>query len=213
MKEETIKRWKSMVKYLRELSIVIAGIAITFTASAWISNRNERKDMNRYLSAVRMELEANLETVKEKGEFYEWSAKFGQYLRSHKPEEWHSDSLSKYSNVPSYIFYVSYKTSAFEMLKASGAMRLIKNKQLLNAILDTYSQLEENKSASDMYTNRKLDEMFRVALDNNAMDKDIGGPEMRRLYKFLSIHIDLDGVFQESKDQIQETLSLFPKGI
>lgn len=210
MEEEQKKKWKSAVKYLRELSVVVAGIAITFTASSLISNASEKRNLNQYLSAVKMELESNLEMVKEKGRFYEKSARFGKYLSSRKPDDLNTDSLNKYSEIPGYVFYFTYKTSAFDMLKASGSMRLIKDKGLLKAILDTYSTLEENKSASDMYTNRKLDEMFKTALDNNSTDNNIGDIHTRRLYTFFTIHIDLDAVLRESANQIQETLALFP---
>lgn len=60
---------KSITKYLRELSVVVAGIAITFIASNWISNRNAQKELANDLEAVRIELEDNLALIREKGAF------------------------------------------------------------------------------------------------------------------------------------------------
>lgn len=200
-----------MVKYLRELSVVVAGIAITFTASDWISDRNEKKDLGRYLDAVKLELEENLEIVKEKKEFYHRSAQFGEYLRSQKkPKDADSDSLKKYNDVSSYIFFMTYKTSAFDMLKMSGAMRLIKDKTLMNSILNSYRMLEEAKYDSDMYINRKVDEIFRTALDNEEISHDIRLPQNRRLYSFYTIHFDIEEVFKDCDIQLSKTISLFP---
>ena len=50
-------------KYLRELSVVVVGIAITFGISNWISNRNSKKDLEEYLNAIRLELNINVEEI------------------------------------------------------------------------------------------------------------------------------------------------------
>jgi hypothetical protein len=208
MKEQLKTGWKSLLKYLRELSVVVAGIAITLIASDRISNSNEKKDLRRYLSAVKIELEENLEIVKEKREFYQKSAQFGNYLRARKIDEIDVDSLRKYNDLTAFIFFLTYKSSSFEMLKVSGVMRLIKDKALLNAIIDCYTMLEETKYDSDMYMNKKTDEVFKAILENDGPPNDIRDPRYKRLYTFYSIDFDLETIFKDCSQQIQKALDL-----
>jgi hypothetical protein len=45
-------------------------------------------------------------------------------------------------------------SNAFEMFKASGSMRFIKNKEVLLSIWDAYANLEKEKIQSDIYHNK-----------------------------------------------------------
>jgi hypothetical protein len=207
MKEQLKTGWKSLLKYLRELSVVVTGIAITLIASDRISNSNEKKDLHRYLSAVKIELEENLEIVKEKREFYQKSAQFGYYLRSRKIDEAETDSFIKYSDITGHIFFLTYKSSSFEMLKVSGVMRLIKDKALLNAIIDCYAMLEEAKYDSDSYMNRKMDEIFKAVLENAGPPTGIRDHRYKRLYTFFSIDFDIEHI-KDCSQRIQETIDL-----
>ncbi|MCC8173893.1 MAG: hypothetical protein LIO65_05815, partial [Odoribacter sp.] len=84
---------KNIIKYFREISVVVIGIAITFLVSDWISQRNEKKTVNRYLAAVMIELEDNRNLVREKQLFYKKTHDLAMYLLRDKPENHHPDSI------------------------------------------------------------------------------------------------------------------------
>ena len=86
---------KGFFKYFRELSIVVVGIAITFTISDLISNRNERKDTQRYLDAVKLELEDNLATLGDEIANYKHTLAFSNYLNGTRREDLNTDSINK----------------------------------------------------------------------------------------------------------------------
>jgi hypothetical protein len=50
-------------KYLRKLSIVVVGIAITLYVNNYLTTRTKKKDMALYLNAVKMELKTDLKNL------------------------------------------------------------------------------------------------------------------------------------------------------
>ena len=56
---------KKIGKFLREIAVIVIGVAITLSASYWITNKNAERDMDLYLNAIRIELEENIRTLEE----------------------------------------------------------------------------------------------------------------------------------------------------
>ncbi|MDL2227750.1 hypothetical protein LJC30_02565 [Odoribacter sp. OttesenSCG-928-L07] len=205
---------KKIVKYLRELSVVVIGVAITFIGSNLINERQKEKELHKHLEAITTELKENLDIVKEKGKFYNYQAELSRYLMSDKPENLntqHIDSLNfkeDYSVIGSF-FTLVYKTSALEMLTNSGALNRIKDKRLSQSILDSYASLEVVKHESDAYMNRKINEIYNIILDNEQLFfGDILNPKFRRAFYFFMVYIDIDKLFENCATQIEKTLSL-----
>ncbi len=203
--------FKGIVKYLRELSVVVVGIAITFSVNNWISYKNEQKDLKRYLELVKMELEDNLGVVQQQFEFYDQTGKLAKYLfSSGKQENLQADSLDKYVEVMRDLKYMSYKTSAFEMLKSSGTMRLIKDKDFLKSILDSYSQMEYAKMMGDRELEMKNKEGRNAVMENGLDDIfKLWKPEYKRLFHYFAIYTGCEGNFRTCKQQIEKTLQMF----
>ena len=200
---------KSTVKYIRELSVVVIGIAITFTLNNWINNNNEKRDIVQYLNAVKSELENNLKIVEKNHEFYTETTEFGRLLSNYINDSI-SKSSKKYNHIISNLFIVNYKTSALEMLKTSGTMRLIKNKALLNLILESYESIENAKQMSDLYMMKKMDELYDVVLNNYSSGiSDLTNPKYKRYMYFFTTHLHIENLFEESKNLIKQTLTLF----
>ena len=202
---------KRLTKYLRELSVVVIGIAITFTISDWISNRNENKDLERYLHAVKIELENNLEILVGEIKFYQKEKNFSLYLRKRAMggESLEPDSLMYYSDQLTIVRADTYKTSAFEMLKSSGAMRLIKDETFYLSIMDCYTSLESALANRDLYVDKKVETVFDVIfsgqLDNGL---SIDSFKSSNLYKFLLFHTGVEPSLSNCAEQIKKTLPL-----
>ncbi len=199
--------FKSIAKYLRELSIVVVGIAITFGISSWVGNRNEQKNLQRYLGLVKMELEENLSIVQDQFEFYNQADKLATYLQSDKPERLQLDSIAKYDDVIKFIKPMVYKKSSFEMLKSTGAMGLIEDKGLLMSIIESYSFMESLKDLTDSDIKQKGD-IFNSLMDYGNIN-DIRDPKFHRLFNFLSNNSLIDRNFRKCADQIEKTLVQF----
>jgi hypothetical protein len=160
----TMKNKKSLKKvgsYFRELSIITIGVAITLTIGAWISNINNKKDLKLYLNAVKLELEENKAHFEKHRYFLQHSVDYANYLNSTDIKSLNQDSINKYMNIIHAYIVFPFQTSAFEMFKVSGMMRLIDDKELLQSLWRTYNQLDEIKYFLEEAMRYKKDESIR----------------------------------------------------
>ena len=159
-------------KYLREISVVVMGVAVTLSASYWIGVKNEKRDMALHLNAIKMELEENAKDIGNLIELFKPELEYTAYLQSHDRKSLNKDTLD------SYFFYcygvspmVTFKTNAFEMFKSSGTMRLMNDRELLLAIWTVYDELTLLKQLSDEYNKLKWNfiekEISLVDMDTN----------------------------------------------
>ena len=131
----------TIVRYVRDLSIVVAGIAVTLYASDRVSGRSEKRDLKLYLYAIKLEIEENIKTLDEAMEGLQPSIRYSNYLGSHDKESLDRDTIESYQNsIYSFSSY-TFKTNAFEMFKSSGIMRLVDDKELLLSLWEVYDEL------------------------------------------------------------------------
>jgi hypothetical protein len=137
-------------KYLREISVVVIGVAITLSASYWLGVKNEKRDITLHLKAIKMELEENAKDMDSLIELLKPELSYTVYLQSHDKKSLDKDTLN------SYFFYcynvapvVTFKINAFEMFKTSGTMRLVNDRELLLAIWNVYDELALLKQLND----------------------------------------------------------------
>lgn len=71
---------QSVGKYLRELSIIVIGIAITLGISNWISHRNSKKEHEQYLNSIKLELRTNIGMIENEIELLNESIDYTHYL-------------------------------------------------------------------------------------------------------------------------------------
>ena len=138
---------EKVYKFLREIAVIVIGVAITLSASYWITNRNAKKDMALYLSAIKLELEENVRVFEEaNNNLIQISINYSEYLRLHEKKSLNLDSLIFYRNFTAFNNTpITIKTNAFDMFKASGNMRLMKDKNLLLSLWESYAKLTEQK--------------------------------------------------------------------
>jgi hypothetical protein len=156
------KKKKKIGKYLREISVVVIGVAVTLSASYWISNINDKRDMVLYLNAIKLELVENIIVLDKEADSLEGWEQYADYLYSHDKKSIPVDSIRPWS-YPGLgtIHIIIFQTSAFEMYKVSGAMRLLKNKDLLQSVWQSYLNLEKVKNALDSYYELKKEECIK----------------------------------------------------
>jgi hypothetical protein len=151
--KETIKK---SGKYLREVSVVVIGVAITLSVSFWIGIKNEKRDMALHLRAIKMELRENIGDISIIVQSLNLQCKYTAYLLTHEKELLEKDTLNSYAEIcyapPEKI---TFKTNAFEMFKNSGTMRLMNDKELLMEIWMAYDYLAILKELIDEHSNLK----------------------------------------------------------
>jgi hypothetical protein len=127
---------KTIVRYIRDFSIVVAGIAVTLYVNDKVTNQGEKRDIKLYMNAIKMELEENIKTFDEAIENLQPSLRYSEYLLAHPKDSLNKDSVkNKFFNDDNNGIFETYtytfKTNAFEMFKSSSAMRLVDDKDLL----------------------------------------------------------------------------------
>ena len=160
---------KKIVRYVRDLSIVVAGIAVTMYVNDQITNKSEKRDLRLYLNAIVLELQENIKDIEEQIKMEQKSFGYAKYLNSVgvksvtdvKPVS--RDTVNSYIDSIYLVQSVTYKTNAFEMFKLSGTMRLMENKELILTIWKAYTNMDEVKNLVDMGYQFKLDEAKKEA--------------------------------------------------
>ena len=84
-------------KYLRELSIVVTGIAITIGIGLWANNHNLKKDQKQYVEAILLELNENAASFETYAKRLQKSVAYSNYLRSHDLKFINKDSINYYA--------------------------------------------------------------------------------------------------------------------
>ena len=159
MKTKSKKSIKKIGNFFREVAVVVLGVAITLSASVWISNRKEKRDLFMYLNVIKLEMEKNAEYLDREAKYLEDWEKYGYYLRINDKESLHADSIRgwDYPGICSTRNIV-FQTSAFEMFKVSGTMRLVENKDLLQSVWHAYLSLEKITMSLSSYYHIKSEE-------------------------------------------------------
>ena len=205
---------EKVVKYIRELSIIVTGIAITIGMGFLVNNNNNKKDQKQYLNAIKIELESNARMFDWAVKWIEKSVKYAEYISTHDSKSLNKDTLAYYAYTDNdglgYAFSESmsarFPTNAFEMFKISGAMRQIKDKELLQEIWHTYTQIDAAKQNIDRIMQIKEREALKYE-DMHAKGKKIDVP-MLTFHKY-GYPYELVRHCQQTSEAIKELLAKF----
>ena len=165
---------KKIGKFVREISVIVIGVAITLYASYWLSGKNEKRDMVLYLNAIKLELEENMEHIDGIVKRMKPNVRYTEYVRIHDKKSLNKDSIESYTEVVHSLEHnVAFKTAAFEMFKGSGIMRLINDKELLLSLWNVYQELDLLTEVLDWYFQIRVEELkkeFSLILENQTVD-------------------------------------------
>ena len=202
---------KEIVKYLRDFSIVVAGIAVTLYVNDRITTRSEKNDLKLYFNAIKLELEENRNDLDKSVKDMQISVEYADYLRSHDKKSINKDTLDVFSypggfnTITSFVF----KTNAFEMFKTSGSMRLVKDKELMLLIWNTYAEMSNTKTMFDLIMEVKLEDI-KKELKWSEEDKQNNIP-MRTFYLDSDMAYESSRLCQETSVKLKETIEKLKK--
>jgi len=186
---------QDFLKYLRDFSIVVAGIAVTLSVDNYISLRAEKKEMMLYLNTIKLELEENLNIILLYDALIDQEIGYAGYLLSLPKDSLDADSIQRYAGIYHNITYPPFKSGAYEMFKSSGTMRLVADKEMLQAIWTIYSSLESLTFFNDLYYKDKKEYLTRERLL-----EETAKPNTIPMYTFYTRnkgHLGLKSIAQE----------------
>lgn len=190
---EIVKQISTKYKFgdfFRNFIAVALGIIITFAGSDWIEDRKTQKEIKGALQLVKAEMQTNQETLQNLIERITLEQRGARYLLEYKNqlEEMSVDSLNKYASLPFQWANFTFSNNAMEMLKASGLIQKIENKELSIEILSIYTEVKEVEISYSTYAEIKKE--LQNNLDNIPNIKQWNSQEtnLRDTWKFYLKH-------------------------
>jgi len=204
------------LKYLRELSVVIIGVAVTFYLTDVFAESKEQKEIKLHLSAIYSELEFNLDIINELDSFYTDHLILKDLLTrwAYFPEKVDMDSINHYSYVAFHGNIMTYKKGAYEMFINSGLMKAINDKELLLSITNAYMQLElvkEDHAAHMVLKNQEYGKLYsNVSFAEDGLN--ITDPNLVNLFNFHALNDGIGYTVREAKALINAALATKREG-
>ena len=147
-------------KYLREISVIVLGVAITLSVSQWLNNRGQKQDIAIYLSMIKTELETSIRNLEEaKTENFMLQIQYVNYLLSHDVNSRSADSIASYQNAWGNANMFVTSSNVFELFKNSGVMHLIDDKELLLSLWNVDFRLRAVDVMFNLYFQEKWNEL------------------------------------------------------
>lgn len=201
-----------IVRYLRELSVVVIGIAITVSVTLWVSRMNEKRDIKLYLIAITAELKENTKKLEFIKRYSQREMLYTNYLKSNVKEARDADSLAYYASHCAFsVEKFLLKSNAFDMFKSSGLMRLLVNQESMLTLWQTYDYLSRVETGLDWIADHKWEqikiEMSRIGEGTMSTEDLINTPIMYDFYIFdmyATQMIGIENALNDAKETIEK---------
>ncbi len=128
---------RSWGDYMRQLLVVIVGVALTLAAAGLVERWREARQVRGVMQLVSEELKANRALT---AEACRGIALLDEYGRDYGRIP--ADTLEKYRSDVERAAGFAPQSDALEVLRASGAMAAVQDRQLLLEVLECYAYLE-----------------------------------------------------------------------
>lgn len=200
-------------KYLREVSVVIIGVAVTLYTGGIINGIKEKKDLDLQLDAVYDELRENSKRLDAIIEYHREHELLRNYLFKvvADPETYNNDSIMKYDKILSSTVTFSYKRGAFDMFVNTGAMRLLSDRNQLLEITESYAMLDEFKQDNDGVFNMKTQILSETySIDRKLLFEkkyDFRDPHWNRKFNFHLLNSGMEKWGKDVKEKLEEVIA------
>lgn len=182
----TIRNWKPG-EYIRQTSIVVIGVLITFVGSELVTRCSEQKDIKSTMLLIRDELKSNRDQFEDVMSEFNKDKRISTLLVEHDmkfrmiPE----DSLRQFGFVLGHFRVFSCRRNAIDLLKNSMLMQKISDKEFLLSLIEVYETLESFRTLITEYYDMKGQAVnpFHLSLTDEQFNSLLeGGYEMWEIY-------------------------------
>lgn len=164
-------------EYTLQLSVVIIGIVVTFAGSGLIERWRVAREVRATMLLVHAELETNRADFMQVWDYQQWEMRACKFLTDNRRDlkRIPSDTLASFDPVYGRIHFFHPRRDAFEVLKNSGLMSSVPDKDFLLAVTQGYAVLADLEENISMYYQLKL-------TAQNDMSKDFSEKQRERFY-------------------------------
>jgi len=160
-----------------EKEVVIIGIVVTFAGSGLIERWRVAREVRATMLLVHAELETNRADFMQVWDYQQWEMRACKFLTDNRRDlkRIPSDTLASFDPVYGRIHFFHPRRDAFEVLKNSGLMSSVPDKDFLLAVTQGYAVLADLEENISMYYQLKL-------TAQNDMSKDFSEKQRERFY-------------------------------
>lgn len=170
-KKRSFSTW-TWREYALQLSVVIIGVFVTFVGSDLVSRWSRVRQAKTMMQLVAEELSVNRQQLVQMCDKLRYDHR-GVLMFQHyrmDVDKIPTDSLEKYMHIIGSIQGLTLQTDALEVLKASGLIPAIGDKQLLMELMGSYKMLSDLDANIRFYNKRKEDAMNHLFANSSALD-------------------------------------------
>lgn len=186
-------KWRSGIRgwrvgeYIRQLSVIVLGIVITFVGSDIISGYAKHKETASVMQLIRAELVDNKQMLNHVKNNIDMQSKISKMLLDNgcSYQGIPVDTLNFYRRSLVYRTAFSYNDNSLEVLKNSSLMQHVSDKVFMLSLIQTYESMRGLAGSIDMFYDNKskaLDVMVSGLTDedNRVILNDV--TEFYRIY-------------------------------
>ena len=163
--------------YALQFSVVFLGVLVTFIGSGLVERERTKRDVRMVMQLVYEELKTNrqhIERICDKLDCDRCAiAMMEDYGMDYRRVP--VDSLEKYQFILSHMPDYTPQCDALEMLRTSGIMTAVDDKQLLFDVLSCYTWVKRFAQAVESYNNQKMSSLNHLFASGT--DFVLGGPD------------------------------------
>ena len=163
--------------YALQLSVVIIGVMVTFIGSGLVERWRVAREVRATMLLVHAELESDRADFMQVWDYQQWEMRACMHLTENRRDlkRIPSDTLASFDPVYGRIHFFHPRRDAFEVLKNSGLMSSVPDKDFLLAVTQGYAVLADLEENISMYYQLKL-------TAQNDMSKDFSEKQRERFY-------------------------------
>lgn len=209
---------KAIIRYIAELTIVVFGITIAFMLNDWADGKREQKNEIEYLENICEELLLNVDLFNDWESYYEnITDRFEKFYDLQMVDDSSRAAAIEYRQILVETHSIYVFSDAWETMKSSGGMRIIKNSGLKNNLSAVYSRwyprTERVFKRLDDFKSHELIPYYnqhRAGRDPSFIDlKNLQAPQLYNIMRTFQIyHSVLRGMIKDSKEKTETVITL-----
>lgn len=155
--QNALSRW-TWRDYALQLSVVIIGIVVTFAGSGVIERWRVAREVRATMQLVHAELETNRADFMQVWDYQQWEMRACKQLTDNRCDlkRIPPDTMASFDPVYGRIHFFHPRRDAFEVLKNSGLMSSMPDKDFLLTVTQGYAALVDLEENISMYYQLKL---------------------------------------------------------
>lgn len=149
--------------YLREISVIIIGLCITYYGDSLMDSYTERQEDKEAIKMVQEELASNISELNDMQEYYKTDIRLSESFKTDIAiglNNVKEDSIKQFKNQHRLYHYWTLKDHAFKMVRESATMQRI-DKTLLTKLFECYEYLEVVEKMGESYREKRFNELLQ----------------------------------------------------